>query len=239
MLYAKTLRSTDKKMTAEGEDDPCEYGDGPNCTVTITAPEEWVETVESYIDASVSIFNNDLPTYIRDVYTGRLGKDFTACVNKVFGAKKVEVTRNGKTFEILGSDALEPQTTKNAPEVDDYSWTQFELGGGGSGPDALGKQYSLPSKTKPGTFALWIFIANDITDTSYISNGKSVSVSATEIKQRTYVHELGNYLSASIANGDGRYFGDPNGIPQDSDPSSKDFDTGANLERCVWGNMRP
>jgi hypothetical protein len=57
-----------------------------------------------------------------------------------------------------------------------------------------------------------------------------------ELFQRTYVHELGNNLSRRIS-GDGKTFGDPQGI-MNVNGGKPDFDTGANLERCVFGNVK-
>jgi hypothetical protein len=54
MLYAKTLRSTDKKMTAEGEDDPCDWDkDGTqDCAVTVRALIDIEDT--GVVEANVS-----------------------------------------------------------------------------------------------------------------------------------------------------------------------------------------
>jgi len=230
-----------RALAATGKFDNEEEGTDCGVTDCVVNVEAQSETPElNSISAEHSGVLNDLPDYIRQIYSGPLGKKLTMCLNKIFNAKAVEITRNGRTFKVLGGNALEPQTMRNAPPVDDYSWSTFELGGGTSDTDgALGRQYSIPSKVIPGTTALWIFIANDISDMTIMIDGKSVHVSGHEVRQRTYVHELGNYLSAMIAKGDARFFGDPAGVAQAGNPSNLDYDTGANLERCVWGDMKP
>jgi hypothetical protein len=147
------------------------------------------------------------------------------------------VTRNGKTFEVSGSNALQPQTISNAPEVDDTSYSLFELGNQVRGTESYGSTHITTNRA--GQSTVWIFIANDVTAAQITVNNKQITISARELKQRTYVHELGNYLSGVLTN-NLRYFGDPNGIKHEGDLSADpDFDTGANLENCVWGNMRP
>jgi hypothetical protein len=153
----------------------------------------------------------------------------------------VKVTRNGKIFEIAGNDALQQQTISNAPNVDDTSFSGAALNQYGvESPDhkpGFTAGVMVPS-TINGKLSLTIQIANDLT--AYKSPSGQVLVSSTELKQRTYVHELGNYLSGLIAGGDGYYFGRKGGVPHALDNTlDPDFDTGANLESCVFGSQKP
>ena len=67
--------------------------------------------------------------------------------------------------------------------------------------------------------------------TVYIAQELYTAISQDE-RNRTYFHELGNILSAQIT-GDARHFGDPNGIGI----HYKDPDTGARLEKCIFGSV--
>jgi hypothetical protein len=172
---------------------------------------------------------SDLPDYARSVYTGKLGENLTKCINKVFNK---EVTGlNGVTA--TGANLLEPQRLKNAPKVDDKSFTSFVLGGG-TGPLAAGRSfYGDENRYGPnGT----LHIANNLTDVLNPSTG-NVALSKFEVYQRTYVHELGNLLARKIT-GNPLEFGNPSGIAGNLG-SSPDTDTGAALEECVFGNVSP
>ena len=111
---------------------------------------------------------------------------------------------------------LPRQTIRNAPELD-VSLTQFQLQGY-TQADATQGTFSLTGKRGYGT----VYIASDLYG----------MISADE-RVRTYFHELGNILAASIT-GDiqGAHYGNPNGIGNAKDP-----DTGARLETCIFGSV--
>jgi hypothetical protein len=164
------------------------------------------------------------------VYTNKdLAAKLTACINKVFS--KVITGRNGVTT--TGANLLEPQRLANAPLVDDSSFTAFALGGG-TGPRAAGASfYGDATRFGPnGT----VYMASDLA-----SYAASTVITAFELGQRTYVHEFGNLLSRRIsADGSAKTFGVSGGVPHAGDSSLRpDDDTGANLEKCVFGNMYP
>ena len=174
----------------------------------------------------------DLPDYARSVYIGELGEKLTECINKVFS--KVITGRNGVTA--TGANLLEPQRLRNAPLVDDKSFTMFVLGGG-TGRLAFGASFHGDERRfgPNGT----LYIASDIPDWRDPTTGRTVT--SFELKQRTYVHELGNLLSRRISpDGSAQTFGASGGIKHATDPEKEpDTDTGANLEDCVFGNMYP
>ncbi len=66
-----------------------------------------------------------------------------------------------------------------------------------------------------------------------VENSTFEAKPAKLIKQKTYVHELGNILSLFLT-GDADYFGEPGGVPYAPKPDQKDKDTGAALEKCVF-----
>ncbi len=74
-----------------------------------------------------------------------------------------------------------------------------------------------------------MWIGNDL---KQVINKRNLQISLLELQQRTYVHEFGNLLSRKISsNGSATTFGDSN--------NRSDDDTGFQLERCVFGNVRP
>ncbi len=82
-----------------------------------------------------------------------------------------------------------------------------------------------------------LWIANDLT--AKLDSNNNVVSSKYNQYQRTYVHEFGNKLSREIsANGSARTFGNPKGIAGQLSTDS-DNDTGARLEKCVFGNVIP
>src|SRR6185312_2445933 len=154
--------------------------------------------------------------YARSVYQGDLGKKLTKCINEVF-SKNVDyehAQRGPKGRKVgKGSDLLDYQQMRNAPNI------QFE----DMGPTTMGR-------TRPLDYQSGII---------RISNQ---NIHSFEDGQRTYVHELGNYLSTKIVYWDPAnslygsldYFGDPNGIKLS--PNVKlDYDSGAALEECMFG----
>jgi hypothetical protein len=115
------------------------------------------------------------------------------------------------------------QTIRNAPEIS-YQMGQFQLQGNTGVPDTLAT-FGIPSNVGNGT----VYIAND------------VPVTTTDIV-KTVFHELGNILSAEMSykltgRADPYAYGDPKGVPYPtaSGPPFYDKDTGARLERCIFG----
>jgi hypothetical protein len=90
------------------------------------------------------------------------------------------------------------------------------------GDESLGEYGTVRIRSTP---------INDVTDPA---TGRTVK--AEDIKQRTYVHELGNLLSRKLT-GSGRAFGTIGGIK--GVMTSPDPDTGARLEKCVFGDVFP
>jgi RHS repeat-associated protein len=171
----------------------------------------------------------DLQDYARSVYQGRLGRRLSMCINSVFS--KVITDKRGRTGR--GSDFLDYQQIWNAPFVDD-SKTKAELAK--DGVPAYGG--TKPLDWTKGPFGT-VSIASDIHNEFRVKDGVEYHISAFELYQRTYVHELGNLLSSRISqHSDMTTFGDPNGIPGFFG-ATPDRDTGANLERCVFGNVVP
>jgi len=161
----------------------------------------------------------DLPDYAKRVYID-MGQKLTDCLNSVFA--NVITGRNGVTT--AGSNLFPYQQIKNAPFVDETQ-TTAQLGGYGL------SQAQDVNLGPNGT----VHIGGDITD---FSNSLG-SVGAFELKERTYVHELGNILSRRISpDSSGKTFGDPNGISGRLG-SGADDDTGAKLEQCVFGDVAP
>jgi len=161
----------------------------------------------------------DLPDYAKRVYID-MGQRLTDCLNSVFST--VITGRNGVTT--AGSNLFPHQQIRNAPYVDETQSTA-QLGGYGL------SQAADVNLGPNGT----VHIGGDITD---FSNSQG-SVGAFELKERTYVHELGNILSRRISpDSSGTTFGDPSGI-SGSLGSGADYDTGAKLEQCVFGNVAP
>jgi hypothetical protein len=82
-----------------------------------------------------------------------------------------------------------------------------------------------------------MYVAWDIPDRKHPVTGRTYS--SFEIKQRTFVHELGNILSYMLTK-DYNYFASKNGVPHEFNKNDKpDYDTGAALEECVFGDMVP
>jgi hypothetical protein len=144
-----------------------------------------------------------------------MGKKLTDCINQVFS--KVITGVNGKTAS--GANLLKPQTLSSAPTIN-REHSASALGGGrklvaGSiwpGDESIGPNGQIRMASDLGSFG------------------------GLELYQRTYVHELGNKLSRQIS-GNGKTFGDPAGITSE-DGGDPDDDTGAKLEKCVFGNVK-
>lgn len=160
---------------------------------------------------------SDLPDYIRNFYKKRKGT-IDRCINLVFGQKS-----DGTPDP--ASSIMERQTIKNAPEIS-YAMNQFQLQGNTDVPDTLAT-YGVPSMQSRGT----VYIAND------------VPVNETEIV-RVLFHELGNILAHKMSykltgRADPWAYGDTQGIEYKT-PSGVylDKDTGARLEKCIFGSPR-
>lgn len=111
------------------------------------------------------------------------------------------------------------QTLRNAPDVD-MSRTIGGLGGQGT--------YD-PERGRNGT----LLIASNLPGWT-LRTGQVVS--ARENWFRTYAHELANNLSHRYT-GDGQTHGTRQGILGDVRGSTlTDYDTGARLEKCMFGN---
>jgi hypothetical protein len=150
------------------------------------------------------------------------------------------ITKNGITA--TGANFLEPQKLANAPHVDDTSFSGYVLAGGFADKRVFGRVfpesvYSDKERQANNGIPGIIYIANNITDRTVTVDGKTYSFTAEEIKQKAYVHELGNILSY-ILTGDGDYFGEKGGVPLAVDPKRTDKDTGAALEKCVFNTPK-
>lgn len=241
-IYATYSRTWKDKSGRKAPKSPNDSGDGsPESPITSHTQIDggtWVYSYTITVVGNVSLRldnRNDLPSWVKDIYRNpKLAKNLTDCINKVFNSRTVSVTKNGKTYDVLGGSRLPGQKIANAPYVDESSYDGIRLGHG-TGKRAFGLTSSgnindYATAEKNGFIPGEIYIANDITEKTV--NGKTFS--AYEIRQKAYVHELGNALSFMLT-GDGEYFGDPNGIPSAANPAAPgDKDTGAALEKCVY-----
>lgn len=170
----------------------------------------------------------DLPDFVRKFYD-QYQKKLARCIWKVFGTDAHGNPSNGATI-------LSRQAIRNAPIVD-ISKTVSELGAVGLTTDA-----TLTQGTN-GT----IKIANDIRDFT-LPDGTVLS--AEEYQMRTYAHEFGNLLSGRITgdlslgaetygSGDPKLRDEPIRPPVKGLATGADWDAGARLEECIFGNMRP
>jgi YD repeat-containing protein len=192
---------------------------------------ESISTDSVELTSSQNSGRNDLPDFARSVYHGKLGYMLRKCINKVFSK---DITRAGITS--AGANFLPRQTIANAPLVDQGS-SRFQLGGADGMHYVMGSVYPENVFDEPNKIPGIINVASDIEDQNNPTTGQTVT--AFELEQRTFVHELGNILSLRLS-GNGRDFGDPNGVPHAWNKKLKgDDDAGAKLEKCVFGNMVP
>jgi len=168
-----------------------------------------------FLDPPQNSLRPDVPDYVKNFYKTHQGT-IDRCVNRVFGQK-------GDGTPDPAARIMERQTISNAPEIS-YEMSQFQLQGNTGVPDTLAT-FGIPSKLGHST----VYIAND------------VPVSTTDIAKAVF-HELGNILSAKMSykltgRADPYAYGDPNGVPYPtaSGPPFYDKDTGARLERCIFG----
>jgi RHS repeat-associated protein len=212
---------------------PTTPGFNPNATrVTFGGP--------GVLNRSLIIYNlTSLPNYARSVYLGDLGKKLTTCINQIFNKYvPADKSRNGKAG--LGKDLLKPVTIKNAPKI------IFEARGsfGGTKPE---------DGINGGPRGVIRIDPRKIEDKWDPATGRTVS--RFEVGQRVYVHELGNNLASRVVKFDHldenlskygkdsptlnlNYFGNQND-PGGRAGTDKDTDTGAALERCVFGDVFP
>jgi len=116
------------------------------------------------------------------------------------------------------------QTIRNAPQID-RSATMSQIGRRNGIQSAFGD-----SDAQQGRFGT-IFIASNLeNDPAYRTLGQ-------ELYYRTYAHELGNVLS-EMYTGSVFTFGARDGITGIGG-SGPDYDTGAKLEDCIFGNVSP
>ena len=168
-----------------------------------------------------------LPDYAKDVYKGELGRALTKCISEVFN-KYVDAKHSRNGIAAMGNQLLEGQTSRNAPDVV-FEDLGTNLGG-----------------THPLDYQRGIVRLSNSQIVAKIDRATGATVSAFELGQRAYVHELGNYLSSKIVNWDPAnslygnidYFGDPMGITG-RNGTGPDFDTGAALEKCVFKDVFP
>ncbi len=120
------------------------------------------------------------------------------------------------------AQVMEQQTLSNAPNLD-MSKTMAQLGAQGGINDRVD-----PYSGRYGTVRIASNLPSWITTT-----GKTISVQENYF--RTYAHELGNLLSARYT-GDGNTHGTRQGILGAVSGNIRDFDTGARLEECIFGN---
>ena len=185
------------------------------------------DAVTSYLPRSnqaSSFPQNPAPTTadrLRDFY--RYQKNLAPCIWKVFSTDY-----QGKPTAVDGAALLGPQTLKNAPAID-TSRTKATM-------QALGSVSS--GDLERGKFGT-INMASDI---GPMMNQKTREMmTAVEVWNRTYAHELGNLLGGRIAgnlSGSAALFGDPRGI-ENASGNYRDTDPGARLETCMFGGVAP
>jgi len=142
-------------------------------------------------------------------------KKLTPCVWQVFSTDL-----DGQQMNT--AQVMERQTLRNAPNVDlNQSFAQ------------MGAQGYINDKTDP---------TNGRYGTIHIASGlpswtttKGQTISVQENYFRVYAHELGNLLSARHT-GDGNTHGTRAGIVGAVSGNILDYDTGARLESCIFGN---
>jgi hypothetical protein len=117
---------------------------------------------------------------------------------------------------------IRQQTLANAPAID-ARFTRAQIS------DATQKQLGLnlpagasAASTPAGKFGTVLFPKERFNDANY----------PIEQINRIFAHELGNILSYKLSKS-GYTYGDPNGIGA----GFKDKDTGAKLEKCIFGNV--
>lgn len=218
------LRVTAKKTEDDGEGDCTEGADG---RVDCPNPVGVVEvsgggSIDMYVPGFVGAdrpdqINEDeyslrskmpLAHKIKSFVFTQYGKEINDCVVEIFGVNNAKI--------------LGVQTLQNSPNLD-LSRTETELKNALKAA-GLVINYSITAtfdeKLGPnGT----IYFKKEYAETGALGN---FAVS--------YIHELGNVLSAKLSNGDPNKYGKPGGILyKTSQGDVYDKDTGARLESCV------
>jgi uncharacterized protein len=143
----------------------------------------------------------------------KYGKEFRRCVWRIFSTD-----RDGEPLDVARTMATP------SSRVFPYAITSYFE----AGPHTVGGFH------RPGEIGL-----PDRTRSSVLFDGTFVT--AVENFYRTLAHEYGNYLSWFYT-GDARTFGVRGGIPGDGSAGpgtrsvNSDEDTGAAMEKCIWGN---
>lgn len=156
----------------------------------------------------------DLRTMLNEFYKKYQGI-LARCIWKVFASD-----RNGNPSNI--AQIMQRQTLGNAPVSNIVlGYTGAQIGGQGR---------SMSSK---------IYIASDLRAKT-LDNGRQVSIEQSFF--RVYAHELGNHLSW-LYTGDMTRFGTTGGIRGQTvfgglHSVMVDDDTGARLEKCIWGDVQ-
>jgi RHS repeat-associated protein len=151
---------------------------------------------------------------------------------------KYAAALNASIKTIFGKDSkkIPEQTIGNAPAVDrSQTGTQLANKSIVKGQISAINSLPMPNNGPRGTVA----IANDTfkgVDMTLPGNKETVFDSDAH----AYTHELGNILSYKVSKtrrtaGDYNKYGDPNGIANSG--GYKDKDTGAALEKCVFGTL--
>jgi hypothetical protein len=120
------------------------------------------------------------------------------------------------------AQVMERQTLRNSPNVD-MSQTYAQMGAQGYENDR-----SDLTNGRYGT----IHIASGLPSWT-TQSGQTISVQENYF--RVYAHELGNLLSGRYT-GDGNTYGTRAGIVGAVSGNILDYDTGARLETCIFGN---
>jgi hypothetical protein len=167
----------------------------------------WGSSNGSVRGGSASQQHDDLKKEFYDQYQKKLAR----CIWQIFGTDL-----NGNPANT--SQIMARQSFRNAPDVD-MSRTVGQLGFRGT---------TVPDRGRYGT----LIIASDLQGRR-TQSGQTIS--AREEWHRVYAHELGNVLSSRYT-GNGWTHGTREGIIGDVSGWIKDYDTGARLEKCIFGN---
>jgi hypothetical protein len=149
--------------------------------------------------------NSKTPEDFRRETFNKFQADITRCIGEIFGKKAKKIPT---------------QTLDNAPALD-VSVNGRDLAKRSSVTGQFRSIMGLPdpNKGKHGTV--------------YIQSGAwNAPDYPRDILAGSYIHEYGNILSYKYGGGNFNKFGDKAGVGQY--PWSKDFDTGANFQRCVF-----
>ena len=151
-------------------------------------------------------FTNGDETLLKNVFYDLYGPTLNDCIGVVFKASSKRIPKQ----TIQNSPYLD--TSQDSHQLGEHSdWSHFP-----EGTPHVAAALNDPRKGPHGT----VYIAKD--------NWEDPDGQLIE-REGDYVHELGNILARRYF-GDAYRFGKPNGVGH----NLKDFDTGANLENCVF-----